>query len=958
MLNGNDKRIYNRYLFRIPIQIETEGASCWSFTEDLSMGGLFFHSYNPPDSGQCLDLRLGCPGGPADMVLQGRVVHRRERTKARIPGEPMPGPPGAGVCFENTSQEARKWLASLLLSQNPDTLEAGAFLERIDLFGRQPWREDAEEFRAQGYQPMENPGSIARIFETLCSKISEIRVKRPGSGALYTTYFVRMENGSRTPVIYAEPLMLRDPERLSFGKTSLILFFSLEGSHYAFSCFVSPEALKTEWSFPLPARLHVKKEFRQARYALEMRYPLTVEFPDPADPDRHRVKNVVDLSYRGLAFKNYPGEEVYRTGVYLPDVTICAFDLYCRKTDAVVKHVSLMSPPDGQIYQRVGLEFPEEGFGRLEEIPRIKQGEMERITGAAHVTKHLQDLSRSRVRVLAESGRCILFANGLLSAKKQNGSTGLAVAVPPVEARTASGEVFTEGSVTCHYLFYGMYHFFKTKTRRENGGFLLDAPETIYKAKRRRALRIRPGTLPFRFGFLHPILGRKFVFPVRDLSTRGLCFEGDYQQSILWKGFSLRGCELCMGEERLPVGTVEIRSVSSPVNEDGQVEPRCGVEFMDLPLGTERRISLHILRENNPKIRTLTSEKIDNLWNLFYESGFIYPSKEAYIKKIKAEINETWKKLLSEETSFYKNLVFREGEQEMGTASAVQAYENTWMFQHLAATGHPTKLVPKYVMLGLAQFLMENQEIQYLIAYFRPDNSFPTKIFSGFLDAYPLEDHILFTRYSYLALDLDEADPVAPRAGLPTAASAGGGCVVEAALSEDREVVESYFQKALHPLLIRSRSLYRDTLQLPETSARFFGRGLLRERHCLVARGAGQRISAFALLENASPGINLSGLLNTFSIWSLPGVVAGSPVRRQLIRAAVDRYRSWGARTAICLTDEADIADYLAEGFRKTKEYVCFSLSRRTIKSYYDYVQERFGRFEQRRLRSQPEFEA
>ncbi len=950
MLNEHENRIYNRYSFKMPVLMFRDGRPHWSFTEDLSMGGLFFYSYHPPEPGESLDFHLGSHARPGDLVLQGRVVHRRERSKAHIPGDPLPEPPGAGVCFENISPQARKKLASLLLSQSPDTMDAVAAMEGIDLFGKQ-WTENPEEFREQGYEPLETPGTISRLFDTLCHKIREVQVKRPGSGIFYTTYFVKMETTSGTPLVHADPVNLRDSDRLFCGKIQLIFYFSLEGSHYAFSCFTSPENLKKNWSFPLPDRLYAKKEFRQARYALEMRYPLTVEFPDPVDPHRHRVKNVVDLSYRGMAFKNYPGEEVYKAGTV---VKICAFDLYCRQTDAIVKHASLVSQPNGEIYQRVGMEFPEQGFGRLEDIPRIKEGEMERITGSANILKHLQNISKSRVKVLAETDRCILFANGQLSTRKENGNTEFLVTEVTQAARIEKGNVFSEGPITCHYLFYGMYHFFKVRSRRENGSFYLDAPITIYKARRRRSLRIHPGKLPFRFAFLHPMLGRKFVFPVRDLSNRGLCFEGDYLQFILWKGFTLRGCELFMGEESLPVGTVEIRSVSSVVNKDGQAERRCGVEFADLPVRTERRISLHILRENNPQIRTLTSEKIENLWKLFYDSGFIYPSKEAYIKKIKNDINETWKKLLSEETSFYKNMVFREGDEEMGTASAVQVYENTWMFQHLAATGHPMKLVPKYVMLGLAQFLMENQEIQYLITYFRPENTFPRRMYSGFLEAYPLEEHLRFSLYSYLALELDAPGPGAHRADVPPVRNAGE-VVIESATEEDREVMENYFRKNLHPLLIRSRSLYRDSLHLPETSTRFFSRGLLRERHCLVAREPGQRIAAFALLENASPGINLSGLLNSFSLWSLPGGQQDSQVRRQLIRAVVERYRSWGARTAICLTGDQDISDYMAEGFRKTKEYVCFSLSRRTIKSYYDYVQERFGRFEQRKLRRQRE---
>ena len=55
---------------------------------------------------------------------------------------------------------------------------------------------------------------------------------------------------------------------------------------------------------------------------------------------------------------------------------------------------------------------------------------------------------------------------------------------------------------------------------------------------------------------------------------------------------------------------------------------------------------------------------------------------------------------------------------------------------------------------------------------------------------------------------------------------------------------------------------------------------------------------------------------------------------------------------AICLTDESDLTVYLDAGFKKEKEYICLSWSRRMIKSYYDYVQEKFSRFEERKQRT------
>jgi len=96
--------------------------------------------------------------------------------------------------------------------------------------------------------------------------------------------------------------------------------------------------------------------------------------------------------------------------------------------------------------------------------------------------------------------------------------------------------------------------------------------------------------------------------------------------------------------------------------------------------------------------------------------------------------------------------------------------------------------------------------------------------------------------------------------------------------------------------------------------------------------------------------------LNTFSLYTVhPGGERSRDARSSLLDATLGCYRSWGTRVAICLTDENDLSDYIDAGFRKEKEYVCLSWSRRTIKSYYDFVQERFSRFEERQQRKRQE---
>jgi hypothetical protein len=935
-----EKRLYPRRCLQVPIVFQKWERLLWSISEDIGTGGLFLKSYCPPDPGEDLKIHLADPRAGEPMVLRGKVVHRREGTKAGLFLEKMQRPAGVGIAFEDVSPIQEERLRALLSERGLSSTQGEATAPCPEAEG-----EDREA--PASYQGLEDPAEIRRVFQALCKKIHPVRMKRLGGRIHYTTYF-RDVIGLSVPFrVEAEAVGLKDFDSVFSEKVPFAFLFDLEEYSYFFSVTERPEVMASSWSFALPPRLYRGPDRRSPRYSSAIKHPLTVEFPDPADGSLQQVKNVLDIGFGGLAFKNDPGEEVYSPGQFLSNMEIFDFDRACWKTDGLVRHTSFVCLPNGGVFQKVGIEFTDEGASELKEVPPVKEGEVEKIEAHASIRHHLKRVASTRVQILSGLDHTILFSDGRLFAEKQNG--GLELTVTSHLLSQSAGSDLAEGRLSYHYLYHGTYHFFSARTKKQNGSLCLEMPAVINRVRRRKAVRVRPeGMVKTRFRCFHPVLGRKVTFPVRDLSIRGLSFESDYTRDLFWRGIRLRSCEILFGDEYHPLGSVRVRTLVQSVTGTGEWDRRCGVEFHDLPAETESRLSAYILRNSNPRIRAPVAERIENVWELFTRSGFLYPSKMAYIRKMRPEIDETWKRLLSDDTPFYKQIVFSEGEEELGTASAVQVYEDTWLFQHLAASSHPVRLISKDVMLGLAQFLMENRNAKYLITYFRKENSFPRKMYGGFLDRYPSEEEFCFEKYHFLSLDLDEQERVGGQQRISTLGS-GGGINVGHARDTDKEIIECYFEKHLHPLLIRSRSLSRDVLHLPETAAMFRDKGLKRERSCLVAKQGG-KLLAFALLENSSLGVNLSGLLNAFSIYTVhPEGDRACDARRSLLDAALTCYRSWGARVAICLTKEDVLSHYMDAGFRKEKEYVCLSWSRRMIKNYYDYVQEKFSRFEERK---------
>jgi len=825
-----DKRVHPRRCLEVPVLFQKRERSHWSMSEDIGRGGLFLRSFCPPDPGENVEIHLRNPREEEPLVLRGKVVHRREGTKAAIPGEKAPRSAGVGVAFDKVSPIVEGKLDALLS-------EGGFCRPQDESPIPSPQAEGEEGGAPEACEVFEDPAEIRRVFQALCEKIHPVLVKRLGGRIYYTTYFRDVIGVSVPFRLEVEPVGLKDFDSVFSQRVPFVFHFHLEDHAYFFSVTERPDAMARPWSLRLPARLYRGPDRRTPRYSSAIKHPLTVEFPDPSDGSLQRVKNVLDIGFGGLAFKNYPGEEVYSPGQSLSNVKIYDFDHVCRKTDGVVRHTTFICLPDGEVFQRVGIEFADEGASALEEVPSLKEGELEHIEVLSSIRHHLKRVASTRVKILTGLDHSILFSDGRLRAEKQNGGLELTVTSRLLSQSPESD--FIEARLSYHYLYHGTYHFFSTGTKKQNGSLCLEIPGVINRARRRRVVRVGPeGMVRTRFRCFHPVLGKRITFPVRDLSIRGLSFDSDYVRDLFWRGFGLRSCEILLGDEYCPLGSVEVRSLVQSATAGGEWDKHCGVEFLDLPAATERRISAYIFHKTNPQVRAPTAERIDGLWRLFERSGFIYPSKMAYIRKIRPEIDETWRKLLSDDVPFYKQLVFREGEEELGTASAVQVYEHTWLLQHLAASSHPVKLIPKYVMLGLAQFLMENREIKYLVTYFRKENSFPRKMYSGFLERYPLEEQLRFSRHSFLTLDLEQEASLREDQR-PSAVRPGSRMVVEHATDADKEVVGNYFQKHLHPLLIHSRSLSRDVLHLPETAAMFRAKGLKRERSCLVAKQGG-----------------------------------------------------------------------------------------------------------------------
>ena len=211
-----EKRLHPRRSLQVPVLFQKRERSHWGMSEDIGRGGLFLTSFCPPDPGEDLEIHLADPRAGEPMVLRGKVVHRREGTKAAFLLEKLQRPAGVGIAFEDVSPIQEERLGALLS-------EDGSALPQGEATPPCPEAEGEEGEAREAYQVLEDPAEIRRVLQALCKKIRPVLLKRLGGRIHYTTYFRDVIGVSVPFRVEAEAVGLKDFDSVFFREGPLCL---------------------------------------------------------------------------------------------------------------------------------------------------------------------------------------------------------------------------------------------------------------------------------------------------------------------------------------------------------------------------------------------------------------------------------------------------------------------------------------------------------------------------------------------------------------------------------------------------------------------------------------------------------------------------------------------------------------------------------------------------------------
>ena len=204
----------------------------------------------------------------------------------------------------------------------------------------------------------------------------------------------------------------------------------------------------------------------------------------------------------------------------------------------------------------------------------------------------------------------------------------------------------------------------------------------VLPPKKFRCERVRL-TPPPHIWFRHPFTGQGATLDVVELSGSGFSVSEPEDIAVLLPGMSIPRLELRFSNlAAIDCGARVIHRESSQVK-DGFSS--CGMLFTDMAMADHTKL-VGCLQEARDR-RTLVCNRadIDDMWEFFFDTGFIYPSKYAFFRQHKSPIKRSVEKLYRNYACISRHFIFRDKGAVMGHMALQRVYEKTWMMHHFAA---------------------------------------------------------------------------------------------------------------------------------------------------------------------------------------------------------------------------------------------------------------------------------
>jgi hypothetical protein len=433
--------------------------------------------------------------------------------------------------------------------------------------------------------------------------------------------------------------------------------------------------------------------------------------------------------------------------------------------------------------------------------------------------------------------------------------------------------------------------------------------------------------------FIHPFNGRHVSMGVRDLSGSGFSVNSGSDESLLLTGMVIKDMKLSFaGAFELSCSAQVVHRGEEPLNgEEGPGKEKTiiyGFALIDMPISDHLKLQSIIHQCEDSHSKVCNSLDPEELWQFFFETGFIYSRKYLSFTENKNSIRDTYTKLYTHSPDIARHFTYQEKGRILGHLSMLRFYENAWLIHHHAALKKSNIKAGLSVLNQVARFSynsiwLDTCHMKYIFCYFRPENAFPNFFFNGFTEKVA-DRNVSSTdafAYSSYRKPSDGSHPLPQNWKI-------GRCT----LLDLEDLRAFYNKKSGGGLLIDALDLSPELKPSGDLENIYQESGLTRKRHLLSLRHNGE-LAAVILINIADMAINMSDLTSSVSMM----VIDEKRVTRDIVNAAFNNVSQFFERKRFpVLIYPKSFADSQSIAYQKT--YILWILATRYSDHYFDYL--------------------
>lgn len=377
------------------------------------------------------------------------------------------------------------------------------------------------------------------------------------------------------------------------------------------------------------------------------------------------------------------------------------------------------------------------------------------------------------------------------------------------------------------------------------------------KCSERRQPRIPAQNIPLRpvIVFSHPFIGKRMQLDALDISTSGFSVCEEIDEGVLIEGMVIP--ELTIEFANAIRMKCSAQVISRLEMEKKKV--RYGFAILDMEINSYSQLSHVLANSLDTHAHVSNRVEMDELWEFFFESGFIYPEKYGMLSYNRKRFKGTYERLYRDNPEISKHFTYQRNGRIYGHISMVRAYERAWMIHHHAARSVEGRRagfsVLKQIMLYLDDIhRLPSAKMDYVMSFFRPENKFPDRVFGGFARELENPRGCSTDLFSYL-----------PFRNLVSGATLLKGWTLSECSQLDLWELDRFYSNYSGGLLIDAMGLRQNNLK-DESLKEVYGRyGFLR-KWVTYALKHEEELNAVLIVDQSDLGFNLSDLLNGIKI--------------------------------------------------------------------------------------------